>query len=90
MPLYMKVFHSTAPPDAFEKVMPDMMAYLAKLKGSGKLKHSGPFTDFSGGLDIFEADNQEEAMKIAKEDPLVLNNLGTFELKEWTDSIDEI
>ena len=90
MPLYTKIFHSTAEPSAFETVMPDMMAYLAKLKGSGKLKHSGPFGDFSGGLDIYEAENHEEATKIAEEDPLVSNNLGTYELKEWSDMLDQI
>ena len=90
MPLYVKTFHSTAAPDAFENVMPDMMAYLGELKASGKLKHSGPFADFSGGVDIFEAENQEEATKIAAKDPLVTNNLGTYELKEWSDMMDEI
>lgn len=90
MPLYVKIFHSTAQPEAFESVMPDMMAYLGELKASGKLKHSGPYADFSGGLDIFEAESQEEATKIASRDPLVSNNLGTFELKEWTDMMDEI
>jgi uncharacterized protein YciI len=90
MPLYIKLFRSTAAPAAFENVMPDMMTYLAGLKSSGKLKHSGPFADFSGGLDIYEAENQEEATKIAEEDPLVSNNLGTYELKEWSDMMDQI
>jgi uncharacterized protein len=90
MPLYVKIFHSTAAPSAFENVMPDMMAYLAQLKGTGKLKSSGPFGDFSGGLDIYEADNLDEAKKIAEEDPLVSNQLGTYELKEWSDMLDQI
>lgn len=90
MPLFLKIFESTAAPDAFEPVMPEMMTYLAGLKASGKLKHSGAFTDFSGGIDIFEAENQQEAMEIAAKDPLVTNNLGTYTLKEWTDSIDQI
>jgi uncharacterized protein YciI len=90
MPLYIKLFQSTAAPDAVEKIMPDMMAYLAELKGSGKLKHSGPFADFSGGLDIFEVADEKEAMEIAEKDPLVSNNLGTYILKEWSDMIDHI
>jgi uncharacterized protein YciI len=90
MPLYTKVFKSEASPDAFDKVMPAMMAYLGQLKASGKLKHSGPFADYSGGLDIFEAADQEEATKIAEEDPLIVNKLGTYELKEWTDMMNEI
>jgi uncharacterized protein YciI len=90
MPLYLKVFNSTAQPEDIEKVMPDMMAYLSELKASGKLIHSGPFSDFSGGVDIFEAENQQAAEAIASKDPLVSNKLGTFMLKEWTDMIDQI
>ena len=90
MPLYLKLFNSTATPEEFEAIMPEMMTYLADLKASGRLKHSGPFADFSGGVDIFEAESLEEAMAIAGKDPLVINNLGTFSLKEWADMIDQI
>ena len=90
MPLYIKTFQSTAAPEEFDKVMPEMMAYLGELKASGKLKHSGPFADYSGGADIFEAENEQEAAEIAAKDPLITHNLGTYTLKEWTDMIDQI
>jgi uncharacterized protein YciI len=90
MPLFIKIFNSTAAPEAFERVMPDLMAYLKELKESGRLKHSGPFADFSGGVDIFEAESFQEADEIASKDPLVTNNLGSYSLKEWSDMIAEI
>ena len=90
MPLYIKTFHSNASPEQFEKVMPEMMSYLAELKASGKLKHTGPFSDFSGGVDIFEAESMQQAEEISANDPLVKHNLGTYTLKEWSDMIDQV
>ncbi len=44
----------------------------------------GPFSDRSGGLIIFEAENIEEAIKIAMGDPFVLKNLIEDKyVKEW-------
>jgi uncharacterized protein YciI len=90
MPIFIKIFNSTADPAAFDKVMPEMMGYLGELKATGKLKASGPFGDFSGGVDIFEAENHEAALAIASKDPLVTHKLGTYTLKEWSDMIDQI
>lgn len=45
---------------------------------------SGPFSDRSGGLIVFEAANEKTAQKIAKDDPFVLS--GALEqswLKAW-------
>lgn len=91
MPLFLKIFESTATaPEEFEKLMPQMMGYLAELKSAGKLRHTGPFADLSGGVDIIEADSLEEARELAQRDPFVANNLGTYTLKEWSDMIDHL
>lgn len=92
MPLFVKIFESgeSAAPEEFEKLMPQMMAYLAELKSAGKLRHTGPFADFSGGLDVIEADTREEAEALAARDPFVVNKLGTYTLKEWSDMVDRL
>jgi uncharacterized protein YciI len=43
--------------------------YLKKLLDSGNLAISGPFTDDSGGLLIYEADTWEQAEALIREDP---------------------
>ena len=89
--MFVKIFESgEAAPEEFEKLMPQMMGYLAELKAAGKLKHSGPFADFSGGIDILEAETREEAEALAARDPFVVNKLGRYTLREWSDMVDHL
>jgi len=48
---------------------PPHRAYLAQLKKSGHLIVAGPFADMGGGLIVYEADNQEAAEQLIKDDP---------------------
>jgi len=50
--------------------------YLASLKAKGQLAASGPFTDDSGALIIYEAGSKEEAESFLKADPF--NQAGIF------------
>jgi hypothetical protein len=43
--------------------------YLASLKARGQLAISGPFTDDSGGLIVYEAASAEEAETLLRGDP---------------------
>ncbi|HEY1759106.1 MAG TPA: YciI family protein [Bryobacteraceae bacterium] len=54
--------------------------YLKKLLDSGNLAISGPFTDDSGGLLIYEADTLEQAEALIREDPFA--KAGVF--LNWT------
>ena len=45
---------------------------------------AGGFTNASGGMLIFEAENLEEAHKIANNDPLIIKGLFRCDLFEWT------
>jgi len=52
-----------------QMVRPRHRQYLAELKAQGKLAVSGPFTDDSGALIVYEAATREEAEKLAHGDP---------------------
>ncbi len=57
---------------------------LKKLQEAGKLPLAGPFTDGSGSLVVFDAENIEEARKIADRDPYVIHGIfESYELKPF-------
>lgn len=55
--------------------------YLKLLKEQGKLVLCGPFTDYPGGMVVFQAGNLEEAAGIANSDPFVASGCKSFELR---------
>lgn len=58
--------------------------YLAALKERGQLAASGPFTDDSGALIVYEAPSPEEAEKLLQGDPF--HGGGVFlryQLRPW-------
>ncbi|MDI3339723.1 MAG: YciI family protein [Sphaerobacter sp.] len=66
------------------QIRPIHREYLAGLKEQGKLWASGPFTDDSGALIIYEADSLEEAHRLLTEDPFHRAGVfASYELKEW-------
>ncbi len=69
-------------PEKIQKVVPSHVEYWKKR--NLKKYRGGPFTDRSGGLITFEAENIEEATKIIMNDPFVLEDLiGNKWMKEW-------
>ena len=58
------------------EVRPVHRQYLASLKEKGQLAASGPITDDSGALIIYEAATKEEAEAFLKADPF--NHAGIF------------
>jgi len=66
------------------EVRPVHRQYLASLKEQGRLAASGPFTDDSGALIVYEASSAEEAEKLLQADPF--NQHGIFlryQLRPW-------
>jgi uncharacterized protein YciI len=66
------------------EVRPVHRQYLASLKEKGQLAASGPFTDDSGALIVYEAATKEDAEAILKADPF--NQAGifvTYVLRPW-------
>ena len=55
---------------------PAHRAYLTSLKEKGQIAATGPFTDDSGALIIYEAATKEEAESFLKADPF--NQAGVF------------
>ena len=58
------------------EVRPTHRQYLASLIANGQLAATGPFTDDSGALIIYEAGSKEEAESFLKADPF--NQAGVF------------
>jgi uncharacterized protein len=67
-----------------QEVRPTHREYLRSLLDQGKLVQSGPFTDDSGALIIYEADDISEAQVLLSNDPFALNGIIVgAEIKEW-------
>jgi uncharacterized protein YciI len=58
------------------EVRPAHRQYLTSLKDKGQIAATGPFTDDSGALIIYEAGSKEEAQAFLKADPF--NQAGVF------------
>jgi uncharacterized protein YciI len=66
------------------EVRPKHRAYLSGLQERGALVASGPFSDDSGALIIYEAESEAAARRLIEADPF--KEAGVFqsiELKEW-------
>ncbi|GBD36937.1 hypothetical protein HRbin36_02066 [bacterium HR36] len=58
--------------------------YLIHLKNQGKLVASGPFTDDSGALIIYEAASVEEAEQLLRGDPFCREGVFVrWQLRPW-------
>jgi uncharacterized protein YciI len=67
-----------------QAVRPAHRQYLVTLRERGQLAASGPFTDDSGALIIYEADSRDEAEKLLQGDPFHQNGIFLkYELRPW-------
>jgi uncharacterized protein YciI len=67
-----------------QEVRPAHRQYLAALKANGQLVASGPFTDDSGALIVYEAPGPEEAALLLRGDPFHENGIFvTWQLRPW-------
>src|SRR5262249_212814 len=66
------------------EIRPVHRQYLTSLRETGRLVASGPFTDDSGALIIYEADSHEAAEKLFRGDPLHQNGIfQQYQLRPW-------
>jgi uncharacterized protein YciI len=71
-------------PETIARVRPEHRVYLKDLLDSGKLAGSGPFTDDSGALIIYEAPTAEAAEALLKADPFCKAGVFvTWKLRPW-------
>lgn len=67
-----------------QEVRPTHRQYLALLRERGQLAISGPFTDDSGALIVYEADSAEQAEKLLQGDPFHQNGIFLrYVLRPW-------
>jgi uncharacterized protein YciI len=67
-----------------QELRPTHRQYLASLMERGQLAASGPFTDDSGALIIYEANSREEADKLLHGDPFHQNGIFLrYQLRPW-------
>lgn len=67
-----------------QKLRPTHRQYLTSLREKGQLAASGPFTDDSGALIIYEAQTREEAEKLLQGDPFFENGIFLhYHLRPW-------
>ena len=69
------------------EILEEHIEYLNKYIANGKIFAKGPFLDHSGGLVIFETENVEEAKELIDNDPVIINNTRSYELKEWKSTL---
>jgi uncharacterized protein YciI len=63
---------------------PEHRQYLAQLRERGQLAASGPFTDDSGALIIYEADSLAAAEALLRGDPFNLNGIFlSHQIRPW-------
>ncbi|TQI65403.1 YciI family protein [Clostridium sp. KNHs216] len=55
--------------------------HLQLIDQSGNLYLCGPFSDYSGGIEVLVAGSFEEATRIAESDPFIAEGYKTFELR---------
>lgn len=71
--------------DKVQAIRPEHRQYLASLRQKGQLAASGPFTDDSGALIIYEAASAEEAERLLQGDPFCKNGIFLkYVLRPWS------
>lgn len=82
MILYVAIL-KTINPTKDEEVLEEHKAYLQKYISEGKIFAKGPFIDHSGGLIIYNVEDIDQAKELIENDPVIVHNSRTYELKEW-------
>lgn len=63
------------------EVIKNHVEHLKMLNNSGKLYLCGPFTDYKGGMVIFDVASYHEAKELADKDPFIAEGYKTYELR---------
>lgn len=78
------VIEYTQDKDKIQEIRPVHREYLKQLRENNQLAASGPFTDDSGALIIYEADTAEEAEKLLQGDPFNQNGIFiSYKIRPW-------
>jgi uncharacterized protein YciI len=81
---YAAIIEYAQDPARIQSLRPVHRQYLATLRERGQLAASGPFTDDSGALIVYEAGSPEEAEKLLQGDPFHQNGIFVkYVLRPW-------
>jgi uncharacterized protein YciI len=86
MPFYVRMLLVTGPPDEVEPAAAKHREHLRELRAAGKLHLAGELGDGDGFLEILRAEDRLEAEALSRSSPLVEEGLGSWMLREWTES----
>jgi uncharacterized protein YciI len=86
MPYFVRTILITGPENDAAPARRDHLIHLEGLAAAGKIRAAGAFARGDGYLEIFEADDLLQAEAIARSSPLVALGLGTWMLREWTET----
>lgn len=62
---------------------PAHLEFLAAGREEGFVLMNGKFTDGSGGLVIYRAENEEKAVELVKRDPYIALGARNYKIHEW-------
>lgn len=68
----------------FEQRLVEHNKYMADLLAMNVLLLGGPFTDSSGWLAVIQVANEDDAMRVAADDPAVQSRLMNVVVRPWT------
>jgi len=86
MPLYVRSFLSTGPPEEVEQAAREHREHLRKLHRSGHLHLAGEFAHGDGFLEVIRAKDRLEAEALTRSSPLIERGLGSWMLREWVET----
>jgi uncharacterized protein YciI len=89
MPLFAVTLKFTDDAERRQQVRPTHREYLKTLVEAGKLEQSGPFTDDSGAMLVYDAEDLAEVQELLANDPYAPNGIvAEVTINEWNRVID--
>jgi uncharacterized protein YciI len=83
MPTFVKIEEGKVDKSTFDQYVAAHKAYIQELIAKGHKAKSGYWSEFGGGMMIFEAASMDEAQAIVACDPLIKNGCVNYKLYEW-------
>ena len=83
MPTFVKIEKGIVNQAIFDQYVSAHKSYVRQLIEQGHKAKTGYWRERGGGMLVFEADSQEEALAIVAQDPLIVNKCVEYELHEW-------
>lgn len=80
---YFAVFLSMKDEELSRVHRPEHLDFLAQQRDAGNVLMNGRFTDGSGGLIIYGAEDEESAVSLVEQDPYISLGARAYTIHEW-------